>query len=182
MNMSCLFSKTQNHLCREPDCHGTGGTSHSDLWSLGRPHSLNHLEDFYPEHQQWRKGMISPRVSGPWDAGSKQFLSSRAPFSSGSQKMGCRPRRPRQVPWPPSSSLPGCGLISVPMQWQGHNFLHRSTGCEVRGHGQVRYSGEEAGSAFQTQEYGAMRSKEKPRAWWSSYHHLRGTEGNVSRK
>lgn len=57
-----------------------------------------------------------------------------------------------------------------------------STGREVRGHGQVSCSGEEAGSVFQTQEYGAMRSKEKSRAWWSSCHRLRGTEGNVSWK
>lgn len=58
--MFCLFSKTQNHLRREPDGHGAGGTSYPHLRSLGRPHPLHHLEDVYPKHQQRRKGTVSP--------------------------------------------------------------------------------------------------------------------------
>lgn len=56
-----LFSKAQNHLCRESDGHGTRGTSHSYLWSLRRSHPLHHLENFHPKHQQWRKGTMSPK-------------------------------------------------------------------------------------------------------------------------
>lgn len=74
IGMFCLFSKTQNHLCREPDCHGTGGTGHTHLWSLRRPHSFYHLENFHPKHQQRRKGIMSPksframehRLKGGW--------------------------------------------------------------------------------------------------------------------
>lgn len=56
-----LFSKAQNHLCRESDGHGAGGASHSYLRSLRRPHPLHHLENFHPKHQQWRKGTMSPK-------------------------------------------------------------------------------------------------------------------------
>lgn len=87
--MFCLFSKTQNHLCREPDRHGTRGAGHSYLWSLGRPHSLYHLENCHPKHQQWRKGIMSPPKSlRAWHADSKRIEPAQCPILLGEPEGG----------------------------------------------------------------------------------------------
>lgn len=109
--MSCLFSKTQNHLCREPDRHGAGRTSHADLRSLRRPHSLHHLEDFHPKHQQRRKGMTSPKrfraLGCPLEA-------SRICPMAAEPEEGCGHQRPqpRPVASGPQPALGGAQLLA----------------------------------------------------------------------
>lgn len=173
--MSYLFSKTQNHLRGEPDRHGAGGTSHSDLRSLGRPHSHHHLEDLYPEHQQRRKGMTSPRVQGHGVQAQSRSCLPRPRSLRGARRWDAGPRGHARfhglhppASWPCRGRATG-SCIDLP-------------GCEVCGRGQVRHSGEETGSAFQTQDYRALRSREKPRAWGSSSHPLKSPDGNVSWK
>lgn len=124
MEVFCLFSKTQNHLRREPDCHGTRGTGHTYLWSLRRPHSLNHLENIHPKHQQRRKGIMSPksfraverRLHVDWvcPMPSPLWWTRKWNVVTG----GCS-----QVLWPPSSSLPWLWPSQHPLEMERAQFL-----------------------------------------------------------
>lgn len=129
--MSCLFSKAQNHLCREPDGHGARGASHADLRSLGRPHSLHHLEDLHPEHQQRRKGMTSP----------KSFRALGCPLKA--SRVCPTAAEPEDGMWSPATTATSRGLRPAACTGRGTASCTGSQGCDVSGCGQGSRPGEE---------------------------------------